>query len=61
MMAKFSALEQTMVYAYVPNFISIGLFCRPLETKTRANFTVFWTSAFCGVASGQKSEEQEVS
>jgi len=22
------------VYAYVPNFVSIGLFCRPLAAKT---------------------------
>jgi len=41
MTAKFGALEQTMVYAYVPNFVSIGLFCRPLAAKTRANFIFF--------------------
>jgi len=33
----------------VPNFVSIGLFCRPLLAKT-PNFAVFWTSAFSGVA-----------
>jgi len=31
--AKFGALEQPMVYAYVPNFVSIGLFCRLLAAK----------------------------
>jgi len=35
------------VYADVPNFVSIGFFCRPL----------FWTSAFSGVASWQQSEK----
>ena len=29
------------VYAYVPNFVSIGLFCRPLLAKT-PNFCRFW-------------------
>jgi len=35
----------------VPNFISIGLFCRPLAAKTPI-FAVFWTWAFSGVANG---------
>ena len=39
------------VYAYVPNFVSIGLFCRPLSAKT-PNFCRFWTSAFSVVATG---------
>jgi len=30
-----------MVYAYVPNFVSIGLFCRPLLAKT-PNFCRFF-------------------
>jgi len=47
-----------MVYAYVPNFASIGLFCRPLFAKTPI-FAVFWTSAFSGVASWQQSQNVE--
>jgi len=43
------------VYAYVPNLVSIGLFCRSLLAKN-PNFAVFWTSAFSGVASWQQSE-----
>ena len=43
------------VYAYVPNFVSIGLFCRPLLAKN-PNFDVFWTSAFSVVANWQQSE-----
>ena len=29
------------VYGYVPNFVSIGLFCRPLAAKTPPNFCQF--------------------
>ena len=46
------------VYAYVPNFISIGLFCRPLPAKSQI-LAVFWTSAFSGVANWQQSEKVE--
>jgi len=35
------ALEQTMVYAYVPNFVSIALFCRSLAVKNH-NFCRFF-------------------
>jgi len=42
----------------VPNLVSIGLFCRPLVTKTPI-FAVFWSSAFSGVASWQHSEKVE--
>jgi len=45
-------------YAYVSNFVSIGLFCRPLLAKNPI-FAVFWTSAFSGVASSQQSEKVE--
>jgi len=45
-------------YAYVPNFVSIGLFCRPLVAK-KPNFAVFWTSAFSGAANWQQSEKVE--
>ena len=58
MMAKFSVLKQPMVYAYLPNFVSIGLFSRPLAAKN-PNFAVFWTSAFSGVANWQQSEKVE--
>jgi len=43
-------------YAYVPNVVSIGLFCRPLLGKT-PNFAVFWTSAFSVVANWQQSDK----
>jgi len=46
------------VYADLPNFVSIGLFCRPLLAKN-PNFAVFWTSAFSGVAIWQQSEKVE--
>jgi len=36
--------SRPIVYAYVPNFISIGLFCRPLLVKTPIS-AGFWTSA----------------
>ena len=43
------------VYAYVPNFVSIGLLPHPLLAKN-TNFSVFWISAFSGVANWQQSE-----
>jgi len=46
------------VYAYAPNFVSIGLCCRPLAAKN-PNFCRFWTSAFSGVANWQQSEKVE--
>ena len=56
---KFGVLYSTpTVYAYAPNFFSIRLFCRPLAAKSQ-NFCVFWTSAFCDVASWQKYEKVE--
>ena len=48
--------DRLTVYAYVPNFVSIGLFCRPL-LATKPIFAVFWTSAFSGVAKWQQSEK----
>jgi len=43
----------------VPNFVSIGLFCRPLAA-IKPNFSpVFWTSAFCGVANCRQSDKVE--
>ena len=50
------------VYAYVPNFVSIGLFCRPLAAKNHqflTYFAIFWTSAFSGVANWQQSDKVE--
>ena len=46
------------VYAYMPNFVLIGLFCRPLLAKNH-NFCSFWTSAFRVVASWQQSDKVE--
>jgi len=45
------------VYAIVPNFVSIGLFCRPVLAKKI--FAIFWTSAFSGVTIWQQSEKVE--
>ena len=50
------------VYAYVPNFVSIGLFCRPLtaiNTQFLPFFAIFWTSAFSVVANWQQSDKVE--
>ena len=44
-----------MVYAYVPNFVWIVLFCRPLVAKTPNFCRFFWNSAF----SWQQSEKVE--
>ena len=44
------------VYTYVQNFVSIGLFCRPLAAK---KIVIFLTSALSGVASWQQSEKAE--
>ena len=46
------------LYAYLPNFVSIGLFCRPLAA-INPKFCCFWTSAFSGVANWQQSEKVE--
>jgi len=50
-----------MVYFYLRNFVSIGLFCRPVAAKTAifVVFAFFWTSAFSGVANWQQSEKVE--
>ena len=50
--------SRAMVYAYVPNFVSGGLFCHPLAAKN-ANFCHFWTSAFSGVVNWQQCEKVE--
>ena len=47
-----------MVHAYLPNFVSIGLFCCHLLAKNRI-FPVFWTSAFSVVANWQQSDNVE--
>jgi len=46
------------VYAYMPNFVLISLFCRPLVAKA-PKFAIFWTLAFCGIATWQQSEKVE--
>ena len=46
------------IYAYLPNFVSIGLFCRPLAAKN-PNFTGFLTSAYSGVGDWHQSEKVE--
>ena len=48
-----------MVYAYLPNVVSIGLFCRPLAAKN-LNFDRFWTSAFSGVVNWHQSTKVEL-
>ena len=48
--------SRPMVCAYMPNFVSIGLLCRPLLAKTPI-FAVFWTSAFSVVANWQQSDK----
>jgi len=50
------------VYAYVLNFISIGLFCRPLVVKNPQFLpilAIFWTSAFSVVTNWQQSDKVE--
>ena len=44
--------SRATVYVHLRNFVSIGLFCRPVAAKTPifAVFAVFWTSAFSDVA-----------
>jgi len=50
------------VYAYVSNFVSIGLFRRPLAAKKipifLPYFAIFWTSAFSDVANSQQSDKK---
>jgi len=47
------------VYTYLPNFVSIGLFCRPLAAKTPQFLPFFWTSAFSDVANRHQSQKVE--
>ena len=42
--------SRPVAYAYLPNFVSIVLFCRPLAAKN-PNCAIFSTSTFIGVAS----------
>jgi len=46
--------SRPMVYAYVPDIVSISLFCRPLAAKN-TTFCHFWTLAF----NWQQSEKAE--
>ena len=45
------------VHPYVPNFVSIGLFCRPQMAKNPIFVPFFWISAFSGVDSWRQSEK----
>ena len=56
---NFVCYSRPTLYAYVPNFISIGLFCRPLGAKNPPIFAIFWTSAFSGVDNWQQSDKVE--
>ena len=47
-----------MVYVYEPNFVSIGLLCRPLAAKNPI-FCRFWSSEFSAVDSCRQSEKVE--
>jgi len=47
------------VYAYVSNFVSIGLFSVTLCWRKTPIFAVFWTSAFSVVVSWQQSDKVE--
>ena len=49
--------SRPMVYAYLSNFVSISLLCRPLLAKKF--FAVFWTSAFSDVANWYHSQKVE--
>jgi len=42
----------------MPNFVSIGLFCRPLWAK-KTILPFFWTSAFSGATIWQQSQKVE--
>jgi len=46
------------VHVYLRNFVSIGLFCRPVTAKI-PNFAVFWTSAFSGVVNWHQYQKVE--
>ena len=49
------------VYVYVPKFVSIGLFCRPVAAKNPnfCRFLPFFTSAFSDVANCHQSQKVE--
>jgi len=47
-----------MVYAYVPNLVSIS-FSVTLHWRKTPIFAILWTSAFSGVANCQQSEKAE--
>ena len=46
------------VYVYMPNFVSIGLFCR-LLAPINSSFCPFWTSTFSDVDSWRQFEKAE--
>jgi len=58
MRAKFVCYSRPMVYTYLPNFVSVGLFCLSLLAKKleKPQFLLFFG---LGVASWQQSEKVE--
>jgi len=51
-------LEQTHGIRNKPNFVLIGLVCRPPSCSKNRKFCHFWT-LLCGVASWQRYEKVE--
>jgi len=54
MTVKLRVYSRPTVYAFLPKFVSIGLFCRPVAAKNR-NFCLFLTSALSRVDSWQQN------
>jgi len=61
MSVKFGVLaySRPTAYAYMPNFVSTGLFCRPISGGENPNFAVFWFRHLSDVAIWQQSEKAE--
>jgi len=59
MRAKFGALQQTNGVRLRAKFRIDQFILSPSGGKKNPNFAVFWTSAFCGVASWQQCEKVE--
>ena len=58
MRAKYGVLEQTRDLRYMPNFVAIGLFSRPMAAKN-PKFCLFWISAFSAVANWHQAQKVE--
>jgi len=57
MRTKFGVIEQTHGICLRAKFRLDRFILSPLTAKTPPNFAIFWTSAFCGVASWRQSEK----